>query len=217
MSNLAEKFHEEPGYLDRGVVVSARAGDYTLEVGGRRVEAERAAMCLLEPRVGDQVLVAAVRDDHFLLGVLRRAESDAAARLSVPDGDVELVAQRGSVRVAAQRGFDVTTAGDVAFTSRRLRLHAVEAEAVFEKLRVLGDVLHAEARKVVWAAEKVESVCERVWARVKRSYRFVEETDQLRAGNIDHRARGIARWHADNAVLTANHLAKIDGEQIHVG
>ena len=50
---------------------------------------------------------------------------------------------------------------------------------------------------------------------MKRSYRAVEETDQLRAGQIDYVAKETLSLHGENALLTAEELVKVDGEQIH--
>jgi Protein of unknown function (DUF3540) len=52
---------------------------------------------------------------------------------------------------------------------------------------------------------------------VPRSLRTVEAMDQLRAGQIDHVAQGTLNLHGENAVVTAEELVKLDGEQIHVG
>lgn len=66
-------------------------------------------------------------------------------------------------------------------------------------------------------AEAIESFVTRLLSRAKRSYRFVEETDQLRAGNIDQRATGHLNLRGETAVMHAGVLVKIDAAQIHMG
>jgi hypothetical protein len=216
MSNLAQHIEADASYLQAVAVLEAAAGRCVVEVGGRRVEARRAAMCLIEPRAGDEVLVAGVDDRHFVLGVLTRPEAGATTRLSV-DGDLEVAVPKGRLRFTSQKGVDITTAGEAVVLAMKLTLRAVEGEAAFERARVLAGDARAEFRKLGVVAETVETVCERLWQRMKRSYRIIDETDQVRAGNIDHRARQLLRIHADHTAITAKHLAKIDGEQIHVG
>ena len=52
---------------------------------------------------------------------------------------------------------------------------------------------------------------------VGRVRRTVEELDHVRAEQIDYAAKKTMSLHGDNAIVTANELVKVDGEQIHVG
>jgi Protein of unknown function (DUF3540) len=60
-------------------------------------------------------------------------------------------------------------------------------------------------------------VLERCHQRVARSYREVEETDQVKAGQIDYTADTSLQLHAKYALVTADQLVKMDAEQIHIG
>jgi hypothetical protein len=215
MSNLARKIRREDFGLEGGTVVRLRGDAVVVSVAGRELEAARAVMCLIEPEVGDRVMVASSSSESYVLGVLGR-EAGRAARMSVA-GDLELHLAEGRFAVSAQKGVDLTTAAEARVTAARFTLHALDAELVLERLRLLGTLVEGEVQKVRLAAESVETVVERVWERVKRCYRFVEELDQLRAEHIDHRAKRTARLHAENAVITADGLAKIDGDQVHIG
>jgi hypothetical protein len=216
MSNAARKLDDQPGYLTIGKVVASRANVIVVELDGRAVDCERAAMCLLEPRRDDEVLVSEASGRRFVLGVLTRAATSDAARIGV-DGDLELYVRRGRLSVTTQKGVDVQSAGEATLTAPRVALRAVEGEAMFDKVKLLAAGARVELGRLSFVAEKVDTLCERLWQRVKRSYRFVEETDQLRAGSIDQHARGLLRVHSDNAVITAKHLTKIDAGQIQLG
>ncbi len=71
--------------------------------------------------------------------------------------------------------------------------------------------------KVALIAEEVDSVMTRLSRRAKRVFRFTEEIEQTRAGTVDVRAQNMLGLRAENAVISARVLAKIDGEQIHIG
>jgi transglutaminase/protease-like cytokinesis protein 3 len=60
-------------------------------------------------------------------------------------------------------------------------------------------------------------VLERWSQKVKRAYRKVEQIDELRAQNIDYSADQTMSLHSENALVTAEGLVKVDGEQIHLG
>jgi hypothetical protein len=66
-------------------------------------------------------------------------------------------------------------------------------------------------------ADSCDSVFDRLLQRVKRSYRFVEEHDQVRAAQIDYVAQNNASLRGENTLITAKDLVKVDGEQIHLG
>jgi hypothetical protein len=71
--------------------------------------------------------------------------------------------------------------------------------------------------KVSLVAQEVDSVLTRLTQRAKRVFRFVEEIDQTRAGTVDMRAQNLIAIRGENAVISARVLAKVDGEQIHLG
>ena len=66
-------------------------------------------------------------------------------------------------------------------------------------------------------ASTVDSFLGRLSQTVKRAYRFVEESEQVRAQSLDYAARDNVRLHGKNAVITAESLVKMDGAQIHMG
>ena len=53
--------------------------------------------------------------------------------------------------------------------------------------------------------------------RFRRSYRFVEEGEHLRARDIDQRASGHLSLKGDVATVQAGLVVKVDGAQVHLG
>jgi hypothetical protein len=215
MSNLAESLTSLPAYIEDAVVIDRRDARVTVAAGHRRASARRAASCLLEPREGDRVLTAAVGSETFVLAVLERDRAEPA-RLSV-DGDLELRLRGGRFRVDADDGIELRTGDEASLSSRRLRIDAIDGKVVMEGLRVLAGRVGGQIGTLRLVAAVVDTVAERLRQKLQRSYRFVDEIDQVRAGTIDYGAAGFARIHAEDSVVTADKLVKIDGEQIHVG
>jgi hypothetical protein len=86
-----------------------------------------------------------------------------------------------------------------------------------EELGFFGRLLQSEVKKVVHAAQELDTVVGRLTQRAKRVFRFVEELDQTRAGAVDLRAQNVVHIRGENALISARVLAKFDGEQIHLG
>ena len=197
----ALKLQRTEAYLEKATVLEA--GDrLVVTQGPKSAVAERAAGCLLEPQVGDEVLLAAVGDELFVLSVLSRADANAPAVVSA-DGDLQLNAKHGGLSMAARDGIAFTTGASILMNSARLTLRAVEGSLMVRKLKAMADTVDAAA--------------ERVRQRVERSYRYVQTLDQVRAGTIDYKAEAIARVHAEDTIVSADKLVKMDGDQIHVG
>lgn len=202
--------------LSMGTVIAANGTTVVLRVGELQIVATRATSCLLAPIPGDQVLVAMPAGECYVLAVLKR-EKDATNQISVEQGDLEIAAPKGKVVVSSGEGIDLLTAKETSIVSPRLSVHAAEATAVLDRLSFLGTAVRAEMKKLRVVATEVDGFFERTLQRVKRSYKFVEEIEQVQAKQIDMKAETSVRVHSDSTVLTADGLCKLDGEQIHIG
>jgi hypothetical protein len=210
MESAARKIDIKAVYQVFGEIVAVAPEAVRVRTSLSDVAARRAASCLLEPAVGDRVLVAVEEDgDAFVLAVLEQRQPGRTT-IAV-EGDLSLRSLRGTVSIAAQEGVEIVSA-----TAARILANAVEVNAL-EALSVLGGAVTAELGKVKTYAASVDSFFERLSSRVKRSFRTVEEVDQVRARHIDYAASESAHFHGENALVTAHHLVKLNAEQVHVG
>lgn len=197
-----------------GRVVAVHDGVCEVEVGANRSPAQRAAGCLLEPAVGDDVLLALVEDGRtYVLTVLERTSGRFAIEV---DGDLS-IAPQGGLRLEPQGDLAMCTPAGVSLTTSRVDVAALEAKVVVERAVHLGASLVSEVAAFKRVAETVDRTLGRVVERVKRSYRWVEETDHLRADSLDYRATTMAKVHGANTLVTSEQLVKIDSAQIHIG
>ena len=63
----------------------------------------------------------------------------------------------------------------------------------------------------------IETFAEHMLSRSRRSSLFIEESDQIRAGDIDHRAEGTLQMRAQTMFMTADTVVRVDADQIHMG
>jgi hypothetical protein len=218
MHNLARKQQHDPEVSQTlGSVVGVEEGLLVVETETRRVLARRATSCLLEPAPGDVVLVAAVDFDHhaYVLAVLER-EAGAPGNI-VADGDLAIKLPGGALDVVAADGVHVVSEKEVSVVSGAVQVNAVDGSVALERLSFLGKFLRAEIGKAKVFGETLDSLLDRVSQRVKRSYRIVEECDHVRAEQLDYAAKKRLSLHGENTLITAQHLAKVEGDQIHLG
>jgi hypothetical protein len=153
----------------------------------------------VEPEPGDIVLLAAAQDRRYVLAVLERP-GDAALRVALPDG-ASIDAEGGRLRIGAAT----------------LVLEADNAQLAAGRLGVAAGGTEVRLGRVRMVAEAVEALAERIIGRFRRSYRFVEEGEHLRARDIDHRASGHLHLRGDTTAVQANALVKVQSGQIHLG
>jgi hypothetical protein len=213
--SAAKKIVRREAYLESGKV--ERIGEMlAVSLGTGTCEARRAKSCLVAPEVGDSVLCAVEPDGAaFVVAVLAGREG-APTKLAV-DGDLALQARGGRVSLCSSEGVDIVSGGAVAMTSNELHVRAKKGTMAIEELGFFGRLVQAEVAKVSLVAQEVDSVLTRLTQRAKRVFRFVEEIDQTRAGTVDMRAQNLIAIRGENAVISARVLAKVDGEQIHLG
>jgi hypothetical protein len=217
MRNLARK--QEPQryvYEDLGTVLRVEGADFVIATSSGEIRARRATSCLLQPAPGDLVLLALVgQSSSYVLAVLER-EAGAPGDI-VLEGDLNIKLKSGSLGVAAQEDVRLVSAKEVSVVSGAVRVNAVDGSVALERLSFLGKFLRAEIGRAKVFGETLDSMLDRVSQRVKRSYRIIEECDHVRAEQLDYAAKKRLSLHGETALLTAQHLAKVEGDQIHLG
>jgi hypothetical protein len=216
MSNVVRKLSKHADTsLDTGSVYAREGLLFHVRTATHDISVQRAKSCLVEPEVGDEVLIAGGGKAWWILAVLEGAEG-AASRL-VATGDLEIYVPNGRVSLTSGEGIDLTAREEISVASKSFDLHAVDVGAVFKRMTLIGARLQADLESVKAIAGAIDSVVERITQRAKRVYRFVEEFDQLRAEHIDYSANKNASVRGENTVMTAQECVKIDGEQVHIG
>lgn len=216
MFSLAEKLEDETIVQEVGTVARIENGTCVTRTAYGEYRAKKAASCLLEPRTGDVVLLCALpQGETYILAVLEQKDG-TSAKVEL-DGDLEIKLRCGHFTVAAASGVDLASSKDVSVTSSGFRVNAAEGSMVFQRLAFLGTLVRAEVEQLKVIAAACDSVMDRIVQKVKRSYRFVEGADHVRAERIDYNARQNVSVHGKNALVTAEELVKLDGEQVHIG
>jgi hypothetical protein len=213
--SAAKKLANTETYLETGTVERILSGTVEVRHGSGTLHARCAKSCLVAPEIGDAVLCASGPDGSFVLAVLRGDEG-APTRLGA-EGDLHIQSRTGRVSVSSPQGVDLVSGGAVALTSAELHVRAGKGSVAVEELGFFGKLVRAEVTRMSLAAQEVDAAVTRLTQRAKRVFRFVEEIDQTRAGTVDVRAQNLVAIRGENAVISARVLAKVDGEQIHLG
>jgi hypothetical protein len=215
MTSLANELQTTDIIQEIGTLLQDEHGELVAATASGQYRARRAVSCLVAPQRGDLVLLATTTAGScYVLAVLERDGDEVA--LSV-DGDLAIDVKKGRFSVTAGDGVDVVSGKDVSVVSGSVDVNAVEGKVVLQRLSYLGRYLLTEVEKVKSFAGTFDMVLERFSQKVKRSYRTVEEIEQVRAERIDYVAKQNMNLRGKNTLMTAEQLVKVDGEQIHLG
>lgn len=198
-----------------GRVVDVSPGRITVHVHGAPLGCVRAASCLLEPVVGDRVVVFREGVEAWVLAVLERP----AETLSevVLEGDATLRSRAGTVTVSAPRGVRLESPEEIRAVSGRFRLVSQRAEIAVATILATGKAIEAEVQQLRTHASRVDQVIGNLTQHIRTAIRRVEDVDLVRAGRVDYRADHVMALHGESAVVTARDVAKVDGQQIQLG
>jgi hypothetical protein len=215
MSNLAYKFEEFEPSLTIGKVLAS--GEFVvIQTASDIVRAKPATSCLTRVEVGDLVLLAqnAARSS-YVLSVLER---EKAQPLTIScERDLRLESTVGKVQIAAKSGINLATAGEIDATSSSISVQSGRASMFIAQAILVGSSFLARLDQLRVVATVVESIADNIVEKCGRLLRRVADSEQVIAGNIEYRAEESVSVHGKHALVTAENLVKLDGEQIHLG
>jgi hypothetical protein len=204
-----------------GTVIGIIAPHYRVAVGAddQGGLAKRATGCLVEPQLGDRVLLAEHAEGRHVLTVLERgaAKGPAGATRIAVEGDLDICSHAGRLQLQAPEGVRAATAGDAEVVAKDLRLTAQRGTLVVGTLHYVGEELRSQLGRIQSVADSVESVAQRVVQRADRVYRFIAEAEQVRARYLEWAADVAVNIKSKTTIMRSSELTKIDGQQIHLG
>ena len=196
--------------MEYGIIDSRQDGFFEISTEMGMLRASRAVSCIVSPEVGDVVLVSL--DDIgtcYILSILERAERSQGNTDLAFDGNVNIMVSGGSLSLASGEGLSLA--------SPRFDLDAKEATIRIDKTSFFGRLVENNIAKLKLLAESMDSIIKRTVERVKSSYRYVEEHEEIQSASTRMIVDGTLTMHTKNTMHIAEGHVKIDAEQIHLG
>ena len=198
-----------------GRVIGRSESSYLVESGSGVHEVKRAFSCLVQPEVGDTVLLTReLEEGDYILAILAREEGKKTQL--VFEHDVEIKATKGHLEIAARDGLDLGSPGKVAVNSTALQVSTLRGSIGIDRLSLYGRLCQVRVSTVKLIADKVDTLAERIFSKAKQSYRFIEDSEHVRANNIDCRAKNSLRLRGKISQLSAENDVIVDGKMVHL-
>jgi hypothetical protein len=183
--------------LFHGSVKGREGAHYFVTDESGLVRALRAASCLIDPGLGDRVLVSVAQGEAYILAVLDGPES--GTRIDIA----------GPLTIASGTGLSLE--------APRIVTKAEEGEYRFVRLSVTSLRLDATLEQAKLTIERLHTLATDILAEIGNSVRRIAGLDHVSAGQIDQQAKDTASLHGRFTSVTADKDVRIDGDQIHMG
>ena len=201
--------------LARATVMGVSERSFMIDLGAGVINARTAFSCLVEPIVGDSVLVNQSGSDYFVLAVLER-QAEQNMELNFP-GDVKMVANSGQVDLIADQDLNFLSTKSTNMLSSKLNLTSADMSINTGKLTAQTNEIESHSQTVNMYSNVFNSVTKQINQKTDILIRWVEQVETLNIGNLIQNVRKNYTSHSDQAVITASKDMRIDGERIHMG
>jgi len=194
------------GLIYAGVRGRADKWFFLSDDAGRALRAES---CLLEPEYGDTVLVCQGGGSapSYILAVLARAHPNGAS-LTLPGG-VAMRTEQGSLTMQAP--------ASLALQAPRIGLSALHGDMKFRRLDAGAEQVNARFGEVALLARTLSSTVGRLLQKARDALRWIDNTDETRAGRMRLRVRERYDLTARHAGIVADDRVRVDGSKIDLG
>jgi hypothetical protein len=208
-------------------VLNASQIRVTLNLEKRAIElwAEFAMGNQLLPKVGDKVLVAGEDlSSGYIIGhfpvtraedapqqrfTLEQDEQSGKTILSVPEGDLALCSEKGSIRLEAAK--------DIELCSPQFSLEAGKGQIKIADADYQGVRLGASIAQTKLFLGKLNTTIGRLIEKAKNVYRQVDNLNQLKAGRMRTLVKGSYHLKGESLNQKAEKDVRIDGNKINLG
>jgi len=218
MQELASKIENTQPILEYGHISEVNGRHFTVLTSYGEIVTERAVSCLVQPEMGDTVLLSLdMPGNNFILSVLRRDAGKRGETSILFDGEVNLHVNDGNLSLTSDKGITVGSREDVTCVGRKLSVHADEGEVTIKNCSFLGTFLHVQVERFKHVADIADSIYRRWTQRLENAFRFVKEEEEVQTGSTRYLVEDTLTMHSKNAVHMSEEIVTINAEQIHLG
>lgn len=169
--------------------------------GGPSLRTSLSASCILNPQLGDLVLVHLDHESqaHFVLAVLK--QSAQRSRSFSLGKEVSLLTEGSHLHIKAHA----------------INLTATESEFRIERFQGIYQDKSERANTITVVANLVRHQIDRMIAKIRNSFRLIDGLDRTQAANIQHTAEHQILLKSSFTKLHSQHAVKVDAKKIDLG
>ena len=198
-----------------GTVQLVNGALFTVNCDGVNWVCPQALSCLVEPQVGDEVIISGPDHDRvYLIAVVSRS-SDAPIAIKM-QGDLAISSTTGSVSLHSATDTRISSDATLTLNSAHYEQANDTAKLTIGQMSYAGETMEATVGKTTLFSSMVNFMADRINSVARLCFRHIKEVDHVRAQTIDYEAEKLTRVHGGYTTLTAQDVMKINGDQIHM-
>lgn len=182
---------------------------------GHRYWLKPAFGCLLQPAIGDTVLISVAGDNGYILTVLERTQPQASElRVS---GNMQLCVPDGALSIETRDGTVLDAGSLLAIKTDKLVGTVTDAALALQALNIQGEHCNSQWIEHNQSAVRHQQQAIRHHAEYGDSIRRVERHEDLSAGSVRQRVKKDWSLRGETLDLFADVTVALDGERIKLG
>lgn len=196
--------------------VSGRADNWFFTQGMTPVRLKRAASCLIEPQLGDTVLIydAGFENVSFITAVLVSSD-ETTSKVMLPGGaSLENIDQQLTIKA---ENISLNGKSSVVLNSAHVDVSATVATLKVSHFQSWSESLEAHSVRATFSIKTLTSRVQQSISRIKNSLRKVEGLDETQAGRVRVLVEGHHQLKAEHVTTQAQGFVRIDGKKIDLG
>lgn len=216
LTNVKELQTTQAPTITQAIVTGQAEKWFFLQGSIGEFRARCALSCLVMPEIGDTVLVSISEDplSSYILAILLRPSTQHCT-VKLP-GETTLLTSSGNL---VMQGETIAVQGkeSLQLEAPRFELEALVAEVRVKLLHSWFEQLQNHIVNLKTIAQNMTTIVERKLTRARESFRWIEQTDETRAGRVHMLIKNRLQVQAKHASINAEGLVKIDGQKIDLG
>ncbi|MCY0858681.1 DUF3540 domain-containing protein [Cupriavidus sp. D39] len=191
--------------VDGGLAVTGTFG---------RATARLAASCLVAPEPGDDVLcVVGITQCYVLAVLVRRGQSPMRLVL---EGGALFQARGGSLTLEGDKEIRLETAGNLQMKADQVLCKAAIGHFLFGSAELTGHTLRLATHLLATTADTIWQTAGELMQKVRSYTRHTENVEVVHAGELHQMVDATATLRAEQVVILADGLVRVDGDRIHI-
>ncbi len=216
VATITHLSHNAAATTEYCTVLTSENNNFVVQSAGNIFTAIAAFSCVIRPEPGDRVMCSFNdSDENYILAVLQRASSQPAVMQFA--SDVNMTLPNGKISITARDGINMASTDEIGMLSSKVKIGAAKADISIDKLNATGTELTGNIRQIRIFADTVDTIAESLTQRTKNFFRWVEQVEQITAGDMLQTVRNLLNVRSRQAIITAKQDVKIDAERVHMG
>ncbi len=215
MSQQAIFYPNTSAQLITATVLGIATNTFTILVNKNYYEASLAVSCLMQPQENDQVLVAQMEDDNFIILAILNRNNAKPAKLNLPHEST--ISCTGNLNLESAHALNMQSGKNIDLSTENLSLSAMAAKAQILDIQTLADKAKLCCNHLTNIGKTALSVFSSLTQSLDESKRVITGTDETHCNNSTLITKECTTTMSKNELSLSKETSRTDAKLIQLG